>query len=215
MDRIKKLCAYLKNCQSFADVGCDHGYCTEYMLKNGLCKTAVISDVSAKSLSKAEKLLAPYISCGKCRSVCCNGLEKIDDKTDLVLIAGMGGEEIIQILSAAYIPRSFVFQPMKNVQKVREFLIANGAGITADEPFQSGGKFYFVIEGKRNGNPANYSKARLLYGKNLKSAATKSYINSELAKKKSYLLRDLSQNEKQKIQAEINFAEGVLSGEIE
>jgi len=215
MDRIKKLCAYLDKCQSFADVGCDHGYCTQYMLINNLCCTAVISDVSAECLQKAEKLLAPYISRGKCVSVCCNGLEKIDETTEQVLIAGMGGEELIQILSSAYIPRSFTFQPMKNVQKVREYLILNDAEIIVDEPFESGGKFYYVLKGKRSGAPANYSKAQLSYGKNLKGEVTKKYISSELAKKQLYLLRNVSESERQKIQTEINFMEGVLSGEIE
>ena len=55
--RLKKLCALLERCERFVDVGCDHGYCTKYMLEGGLCNSAVISDVSAKSLSKAEKLL--------------------------------------------------------------------------------------------------------------------------------------------------------------
>ncbi|MDE6356519.1 MAG: class I SAM-dependent methyltransferase [Clostridia bacterium] len=215
MDRINKLCAYLDKCQSFADVACDHGYCAQYMLKNNLCQTAVVSDVSAKCLQKAEKLLAPYISCGKCYSVCCDGLEKISEATDQILIAGLGGEELVKILSSAYIPRSFTFQPMKNAQKVREYLIANGAEITADEPFESGGKFYFVIKGKKSGGKTSYTKAQLLYGKNLKSEVTKKYINCELAKKQSYLLRNLNDGERQKIQTEINFMKGVLGGEIE
>ena len=215
MDRINKLCAYLDKCQSFADVACDHGYCAQYMLKNNLCQTAVVSDVSAKCLQKAEKLLAPYISCGKCYSVCCDGLEKISEATDQILIAGLGGEELVKILSSAYIPRSFTFQPMKNAQKVREYLIANGAEITADEPFESGGKFYFVIKGKKSGGKTSYTKAQLLYGKNLKSEVPKKYINCELAKKQSYLLRNINDGERQKIQPEINFMKGVLGGEIE
>ena len=74
MDRIQIICSYLKPCYTFADVACDHGYCAEYMLKNDLCRKAVISDVSAKSLEKAEKLLSGYIENGRCRSVCCDGL---------------------------------------------------------------------------------------------------------------------------------------------
>jgi len=215
MDRIKKLCAYLDNCRSFADVGCDHGYCTKYMVKNNLCKTAVISDISEKCLAKAEKLLKGYIESGTVQSVVCDGLQKIDEATDQILIAGMGGEELIQILSSAYIPRSFVFQPMKNLQKVREYLIANGAEITVDEPFESGGKFYFVIKGKRFGNPTHYTKAQLLFGKNLKGEVTKRYVRCELDKKRSYTLRRLCESDKTAIESEIKFMEGVLKGEIE
>ena len=32
--RIKTLCSLLEDTDVFADVGCDHGYCTEYMLAN-------------------------------------------------------------------------------------------------------------------------------------------------------------------------------------
>ena len=54
--RIDTLCSLLEKVETFADVGCDHGYCSEYMLKNGLCKKAILSDVSRGSLAKAEKL---------------------------------------------------------------------------------------------------------------------------------------------------------------
>ena len=32
--RIETLCSLLTAAEIFADVGCDHGYCTEYMLKS-------------------------------------------------------------------------------------------------------------------------------------------------------------------------------------
>ena len=61
------------------------------MLDNGLCGRAIVSDISEKSLSKAQVLLADYIKNGVCRAVCCNGLEKVKG-ADTVLIAGIGGE---------------------------------------------------------------------------------------------------------------------------
>ena len=68
--RIRTLCGELLPCDRFADVGCDHGYCTQFMLENGLCRFAVVSDISAGSLAKAERLLAAYIRAGSVRSVC-------------------------------------------------------------------------------------------------------------------------------------------------
>lgn len=211
MDRIAKLCTYLESCTAFADVGCDHGYCTEYMLKNGLCERAVISDISAKSLQKAERLLTDYIACGKVLSVCCNGLEKVEN-CDEVLIAGMGGEEIIEILKAAYMPRLFVFQPMKNVQKLREYLLESGAQITVDEPFYDGKKFYYVLKGKDKGKCA-YTKEELSFGKNLKSAETQAYMRTNLEKKRAYLQRNLSKSARKDIENDIKFIEKVLSDE--
>lgn len=211
MDRIEKLCSYLDKCLTFADVGCDHGYCTRYMLKNGLCERAVISDISAKCLQKAENLLAKYIKNGVVSSVCCNGLESISDETEQILIAGMGGEEIVSIFKNSFIPRSFVLQPMKNIRAVREYLLLNGAHITADEPFESGGKFYFVIKGKRDGLPTEYNGKQLEFGLNLKGEDTKKYINSELTKKRAYLERDLKADTRRKIEEEIRFMEDVIN----
>lgn len=214
MDRINKLCAYLSPCKVFADVGCDHGYCTRYMLKNSLCEKAIISDISQKCLSKAQALLKNYISDGKCTPVLCSGLEKIDDNADLVLIAGMGGEEIIDILKKSFIPKSFVLQPMRNVRGVREYLLQSGAEITCDDVFESGGKYYFVICGKKSGNKNTYTQAQLMYGKGNLTGALGNYLKEEFNKKREYLIRDLSDSSRTQILENIYFIERILSGEI-
>lgn len=214
MDRIKKLCGYLTPCGTFADVGCDHGYCAEYMLKNSLCERAVISDISGQCLAKAEKLLQGYIKSGKCTPVCCFGLEKIDPSTDLTLIAGMGGEEIISVLGAAYIPSCFVLQPMKNVSELRRFLISRGACITRDDVFFSGGKYYFVLCGKSTGGTYGYTPAQLLFGRGDISGDLGGYLKEELKKKTGYLNNTMNEQSRKKLTGEISFIQGVLSGEI-
>ena len=80
--RISAICSYLPKARVFADVGCDHGYCTEYMLKNGLCDRAYISDISKGSLQKAEKLLSRFIEEGVCIPVCADGLCGINEPCD-------------------------------------------------------------------------------------------------------------------------------------
>ena len=214
MDRIDKLCSYLAPCRTFADVGCDHGYCTRYMLKNRLCEHATVTDISAKCLEKAETLLFKYIQSGKCTPVCCNGLEGVSPDCEQVLIAGMGGEEIIAILKRAFVPESFVFQPMKNVASLRKYLLVSGAEITRDEVFESGGKYYFVLCGKKSGNNCEYTPAQLEFGKGDKAGALRGYILEEITKKKKYLERDLSNSSREKIARQIKLMEGFLSGEI-
>ena len=97
--RIDTLCSLLKKADVFADVGCDHGYCSEYMLKNGLCNKAILSDISKGSLQKAETLLFEYVKEGRAVSVLGDGFYGIGKDVDEVLIAGMGGSEIVSILS--------------------------------------------------------------------------------------------------------------------
>lgn len=215
MDRIAKICARLDKCALFADVACDHGYCARYMLDNGLCERAIVSDISEKSLSKARALLDKYISSGICAAVCCDGLKEIDARNAQVLIAGIGGEEIIKILKEAYIPSSFIFQPMKNAEALRAYLINGGCEITADSIFDDGGKYYFIIKGKSGGARQSYTAAQLKYGRDSFSEKTfYTYLKEELAKKKSYLSGNMSAVCRGRIQSEISFMEGVLSGEI-
>ena len=59
--RINKLVDSLVSCKVFADIGCDHGYVSKEMLKQGKCERVVISDISEKCLKKAEDLLIDYI----------------------------------------------------------------------------------------------------------------------------------------------------------
>lgn len=210
MDRIEKLCRYLDYCKTFADVGCDHGYCTWYMLENGLCERAVISDISAKCLKKAEILLKSYIEKGVVTPVCADGLEGISEDTEQVLIAGMGGEEIISILKKSFIPENFVLQPMKNVREVREFLLSDGAEITVDEPFEFSGKFYYVLKGKKRGKQSIYGGQQLEFGLNLSGETTKQYICAEIEKKLSYLQRNLKKEVRESIEKDIRRYKEVL-----
>ena len=213
MDRISKLCSYLSGCKTFADVACDHGYIAEYMLKNGLCESAVVSDISEKCLKKAEILLAKYISAGKCRAVCCDGLKEIDPETDCVMIAGIGGEEIIKILKEGFIPKSFVFQPMKNADALRAYLLENGCYLQTDDIFTDGKKYYFIIKGAK-GNAQQYTHEQLLYGKDsLYNPVFYNYLIEELNKKKSYLSSGMTDESRLALTQQINAMEEVLKGE--
>ena len=161
--RLGTLCGEIRPCEVFADVGCDHGYCSQYVLENGLCKRCYISDISRASLQKAEKLLSAYIESGTVQSFCCAGLEKVPRDADEVLIAGMGGEEMIAILREGYLPERLVLQPMKNTPKVRAFLLENGYAIVRDYLFYDG-KFYDVVCAERRGDVRKYDERALQFG---------------------------------------------------
>ena len=147
--RIKTLCSLLRKSRTFADVGCDHGYCSEYVLKNGLSEQVILSDISKGSLQKAETLLGEYIRQGKAVSVLGDGFQGVPKDTEQVLIAGMGGSEIVSILSNekyGFLPEYFVFQPMHDCEKLRRYLIQQGAVLYRDYTFFDG-KYYDVICG--------------------------------------------------------------------
>lgn len=182
--RLQTLCGEIGACKIFADVGCDHGYCAEFVLRQGLCERCYISDISAASLAKAEKLLAAYIEAGTVKSFCCAGLELVPKDAEQVLIGGMGGEEIIGILKDGFFPERLILQPMKNSSKLREYLLGNGYAITRDYMF-SDGKFYDVICAQRGGVARKYDERTLLFGYDNLNSPTQDFImflRAEIAK---------------------------------
>ncbi len=147
--RLEQIFSLIPTCDTFADIGCDHGYIAKKMIESGKCKKVVISDVSAKCLAKAQDLLSDEISDGRALAVVSDGFDNLPP-VDLALIAGMGGEEICAILSKANtLPQSLVLQPMKNTQKVRLMAVKLGYCIKKDFTFLCGKIFYDLILAER------------------------------------------------------------------
>ena len=210
MGRIEELCALIDPCKSFADVGCDHGYVARHVLKSGKCENVLITDISAKCLAKAQKLLSKYIDGGLCRAVCCDGLAGGPTDTEQVLIAGMGGEEIIKILSEGFIPQKFVLQPMKNADKLRKFLLDKGCKLTYDGIFRDD-KFYFVIKGERSGGGEDYSPAQLAFGRDgIGGEVLKEYAQAELEKDRARLVKCVDGVQRERISDRIKLLTEVL-----
>ena len=135
--------------KKIADIGCDHGYVTAELILEDKAKMVVATEKSEQCLNKAIILantinIAPFISFRQG-----DGFGPITkyDKIDCAVIAGMGGEEIIQILQNK--PRrlfDFVLQPMKDTVKLREYLLQNHFKIEVDKLVKDGDKFYNVIK---------------------------------------------------------------------
>lgn len=145
-DRLKEIFTNIDECEVFADVGCDHGYIAKAMLKSGKSKKVIVSDISAKCLQKAIDLLSKEIAENKAVAIVSDGFKNLP-QCDLALIAGMGGEEIISIIeNAPKLPEKLILQPMKNLEKVRTFLVEKGYKIILDYVFYKNGKFYDLIK---------------------------------------------------------------------
>lgn len=221
--RIDTLCALLKPVDTFADVGCDHGYCTEYMLENGLCKRAIFSDISKGSLQKAETLLAKFVADGVATPVLGDGFFGVPSEVDEVLIAGMGGSEMLAILTDkkyGFIPKRFVLQPMHDAEKLRRYLVENGADIQRDFTFFDG-KYYDVIVGEYiigKKKECAYTDAEFEFGKdNLRERgeAFLSRIQKLLNDTEKYLTREnLQEESRAQLQKRKERLQGVLLGAV-
>lgn len=175
--RLQRIFDLIEPTESFADVGCDHGFIAKRVLESGKSQRVTISDVSLPSLQKAEKLLKKYIDEGSVTSVCCDGLSAVPSDTKTVLIAGMGGEEIIKILTeSAFLPPVLILQPMKNVDKVRKKLFELGYGITKDFIFFTK-RYYNFIVAKLGVEVLPYNDFEILFGRDNINNRQEDFIN--------------------------------------
>ena len=219
--RIQTLCSLLERAETFADVGCDHGYCPQYMLENGLCRYAVFSDISKGSLLKAQTLLKTYVDDGRATAVLGNGFFGVDKATDQVLIAGMGGSEIVAILDDTkygFIPKRFVLQPMHDSEKLRRYLVEKGAYIERDYTFFDG-KYYDVIVGyaqKAQGQVCEYSDLEYAFGKENLAVYPEAFIKrteKQIRNIERYLSRpSLQEESRRELTERKNKLTGVLNG---
>ena len=223
--RMKILCSHLRKAETFADVGCDHGYMSEYMLKNGLCGKLYFSDISRGSLAKAKKLLAEYVDGGRAEGVLGDGFYGVPKDTEEVLIAGMGGSEIVDILSHekyGFLPAYFVFQPMLDGEKLRRYLIENGAFLERDYTFVCDGKPYDCITGrkrKKGEEMQTYTRAEYAFGRENIQSRSEDFLKrlkEKAARVRKYMNGNgLSEKSREELTARYEFLTGVISGEIE
>ena len=219
--RIDTLCSLLVKTEIFADVGCDHGYCTEYALENGLCDFAVFSDISKGSLAKAEKLLRRFVADGKAKGVLGDGFRGVPKDTGEVLIAGMGGSEMVHIFSHpayGFLPRLFVLQPMHDSEKLRRYLLEQGAYIERDFTFRDG-KFYDVIVGGYDGRAMKaYTDAEYEFGRENLETRNADFLartEKQLKNTEAYLSRDgLGEESIAELKARRERLQGVMLNEV-
>lgn len=159
--RMSAILSEIPECKNLADIGADHGYISISYALNNPKNTIIASDISSKSIQKAKMLAEEYNLTNYFTNVG-DGLQGIEEDIDVVLISGMGGEEIVSILKNAKKYSMYILSPQKNVDIVREYLAKNNLSATKDYKVLSNDKFYDILvcaAGKYNP-----TEKELLYG---------------------------------------------------
>ncbi len=133
-----------------ADVGCDHGYVSIYLVQKGIAQTPLAMDVRKGPLSMAESNISDYGLSDKIRVRLSDGLSELEKgEADALVIAGMGGKLMISILEKKDLRelgiRVAVLQPQSDIHEFRQYLRYKGY-VTVDERvvFEDG-KYYFPM----------------------------------------------------------------------
>jgi tRNA A22 N-methylase len=137
-----------------ADIGCDHGRLSAALLQSGAAVRIIAADISPASLDKAHALARLTGLCDRMDIRLADGLSAIaPGEADALALCGMGGTLIVELLTAAKIPlmgaQIAVFQPMRGVEELRQYLFENGYRVTDDVIVPDAGRLYQVFSVER------------------------------------------------------------------
>lgn len=133
-----------------ADVGCDHGFTSIFLVQKGLAKKAVAMDINPGPLERAREHIAQYEMEEQIETRLSDGLDGLAaGEADTILISGMGGALMRRILErgedVVRSCRELVLSPQSENHLVRTKIQESGFAIDREEMLLDQGKYYVVI----------------------------------------------------------------------
>ena len=128
--RLRLLADWVPPGARLADVGTDHAYLPVWLVQNGVCPAAIAADLRPGPLEAARRHVAAAGLEDRISLRLGDGLAPVfPGEADDIVIAGMGGETIAAILSAAdWLADArlrLVLQPMSRAEETRRGLLKN------------------------------------------------------------------------------------------
>lgn len=168
--RLQQIANLIPAGSSVADIGTDHAYLPIWLSMKNRCKYLIASDIKKGPVRRAEEMVGRYGQLGKISVRLGAGLESVaPDEVDCIVIAGMGGLVIADILkegcSVAEKAENIILQPMTAVKELREFLIGNGFSIKEELLSKEDNKIYHIIKATAEKSAEEYNDFDYYIGK--------------------------------------------------
>ena len=151
--RLKRCADMVRDGAKIVDVGTDHAYLPIWLVKSGVASSAIAADLREGPLDNAKINIEKYGVTERVKTILSNGLEKINpDEADDIIIAGMGGELISNIIeNATWLKnenKHLILQPMSCAEHLRRFLAKNNFKIVQETAVQADNHIYSVMSVK-------------------------------------------------------------------
>ena len=146
--RLSLIAELVGKCECYADIGCDHGRLGAFLLQNGCCKRAQLTDISEPSLGKARRLISLLGFREQVDFCVGDGALALSGPADVVVIAGMGGTTIGEIILRGREKLGnarLILQPNVAVPELRRTLSEAGYRITDERVAPDGRRNYIII----------------------------------------------------------------------
>ena len=147
--RLRAIADLVPDGARLVDVGTDHGFVPVELLLSGRISSAIASDIGAAPLDHARRTAEQYDITEGIEFRLCNGLNGIAaDDVNCIVIAGMGGDNIVSILEAAPWTKKDVFlllQPMSKAEVLRRWLNESGYEVVSERLVADKGVIYPIL----------------------------------------------------------------------
>ena len=145
--RLLKIASMVDKGSSVIDVGCDHGYIPIYLAQQGIAVKALAADINDGPLKAADKNIKKFGLEEKVKTCKSDGLLQIVcSDFDTIIIAGMGGSLIADIMSAGVRGKTYILQPMTALDNLIEFLSENGFEILSHVLVEEENHIYNILK---------------------------------------------------------------------
>lgn len=180
-----------------ADIGTDHAYLPIMLVKNQTIKAAIASDIGEGPTKNARENVKRYGLNEQIEVRLGPGVEPImaEDKVDTVIIAGMGGKLISDILQdgvneGKQFPK-LILEPNIGEPVIRRWLMNHDYKIVAEDIMAEDGHTYEIIKAVLTSEKQTLTDAELLLGPFLKEEKNEVFLtkwHNQLAYFKNLLL---------------------------
>ena len=153
-----------------ADIGTDHAYLPIQLVKEGKVDYAIASDVAAGPLQNAEKDIVAAGLKDKIETRLGSGLETVSaqDRIDTVVIAGMGGKLMTNILDEAWSENfhfaTLILEPNVGEPGVREWLSTHKYQIIDEKIISEAGHIYELIKAQKVESTIRLTDRQIFFG---------------------------------------------------
>lgn len=160
----------IRDGRPLADIGTDHAYLPVELLEEGRIPHAAACDVREGPLRNAAATLEAEGISDQVELILCSGFDdpKLREYKDFVM-AGMGGNLIVDLLSAAPFLQTegihLVLQPQSHAEDVRDYLYRNGFSILRENATHDKGRVYIALEAEYTGDKPEVTLSDCYLGK--------------------------------------------------
>ena len=148
--RLLACCDFVAPGDRVADIGCDHGYLGIYLLHKGIASEVIASDINEGPLQSAVRNSEKFGVRDKIRFYLSDGVRNIPREFDSMVCAGMGGDTMVSILSAAPWLQSkqyrLILQCQSKTPLLRKYLSDTGWWINKETVLKDGKFLYTIME---------------------------------------------------------------------